>query len=128
MWPVTVSITAIQRETVRNHHWGTVANAIDAFKPSTTRKTATIWSKGRKSDITAWQRSASRCQTRENLPGNAQMGRPTPPAEYPRYCAVRLLFVPVDGTWSGWSVVPLIWRHRKMAWFVDSLKRWTLLP
>ena len=28
--------------TKRNHHWGTVSNAIDAFEPSTTRKTATI--------------------------------------------------------------------------------------
>ena len=51
-----------------------------------------------------------------------------PPVVFPRYCAVRLLFVSVDGTWSGWSAVLLIWRHRKMAWFVDSLKRWTLLP
>ena len=25
-----------------------------------------------------------------------------PPAVFPRYCAVRLLFVPVDVTWSGW--------------------------
>ena len=29
------------------------------------------------------------------------MGSPTPPAVFPRYCAVRLLLVPVDGTWSG---------------------------
>ena len=27
------------------------------------------------------------------------MGSPTPPAVFPRYCAVRLLLVPVDGTW-----------------------------
>ena len=62
-----------------------------------------------------------------NPAGTAQMGSPTPPAVLPRYCAVRLLLVPVDGTWSDWSAVPLIWRHRKMTWFVDSLKRWTLL-
>ena len=59
---------------------------------------------------------------------NAQLGSPTPPAVFSRYCAVRLLLVLVDDTWSGWSAVLLIWRHRKMAWFVDSLKRWTLLP
>ena len=35
------------------------------------------------------------------LKKNAQMGSPTPPAVFPRYCAVRLLLVPVDGTWSG---------------------------
>ena len=29
------------------------------------------------------------------------MGNPTPPAVFPRYCAVRLLLVPVDGIWSG---------------------------
>ena len=29
-------------ETHRNHHWGTVLNEIDAFEPSTARKTATI--------------------------------------------------------------------------------------
>ena len=50
-------------ETERNHHWGTVSNAIDAFEPSTVPKTATIWAEARKSDFTAWQRSASRCQT-----------------------------------------------------------------
>ena len=48
----------------------------------------------------------------------------TSPAVFPRYFAVWLLLVPVDGIWSGWSAVLLIWRHRKMAWFVDSLKRW----
>ena len=30
-----------------------------------------------------------------------KMGNPTPPAVFPRYCAVRLLLVPVDDTWSG---------------------------
>ena len=30
----------------------------------------------------------------ENLPGNAQMESPTPPAVFTRYCAVRLLVVP----------------------------------
>ena len=29
------------------------------------------------------------------------MGSPTLPAVFPRYCAVRLLLVPVDGTWSA---------------------------
>ena len=82
----------------------------------------------RKSDSTEWRRSTSRCQTRLNLPENAQMGIPIPPAVFPRYCAFQLLLVPVDGTWSGWSKVPLIWRHRNMTWFVDSLKIWTLLP
>ena len=115
-------------ETERDYQWGMVSNVIDAFEPSTARKTATIRVEKRKSDSTAWRRSAIRCQTRSNLPGNAQMGSPTPPAVFPRYCAVRLLLVSVDGTWFGWSTVPLILRHRKMAWFVDSLKRRTLLP
>ena len=46
------------------YHWGTISNAIDAFEPSTVRKTATKRGEARKSDSTAWQRSASRCQTR----------------------------------------------------------------
>ena len=37
----------------RNYHWGTVLNAIDAFEPSTARKTATIQAEARKSDSTA---------------------------------------------------------------------------
>ena len=47
----------------RNHYWGTVLNAIDAFKPSTARKTPTIRAEAQKSDSTAWQGLASRCQT-----------------------------------------------------------------
>ena len=43
---------------------GTVSNAIDEFEPSTARKTATIQAEARKSDSTAWQRLASRYQTR----------------------------------------------------------------
>ena len=115
-------------ETERNHHWGMVSTIINAFEPRTVRKTATIRAEARKSDSTAWQRSNSRCQTCSKLPGNAQMASLIPPAVFPRYCAVRILLVPIDGTSSGWSAVPLIWRHWKMAWFVDSLKRWTLLP
>ena len=44
-------------EAERNHHWGTVSNAIDLFEPSTARKTATIRAESRKSDSTAryWQ-------------------------------------------------------------------------
>ena len=51
-------------ETKRNYHWVTVSNTIDAFEPSTVRKTSTIRAEARKSDSTASQRSASRCQTR----------------------------------------------------------------
>ena len=102
-------------ENERNHHWGTVSNAIDVFVPSTAWKTATIRAEARKSDTTAWQPSASLCQTRQSLPGNAQTGSPTPPAVFPRYCAVRLILVLVDGTWFRWWAVPLIWIHRKMA-------------
>ena len=43
-------------ETERNHHRGTVSNAIDAFEPRTARKTDTIRLEARKSDSTAWQR------------------------------------------------------------------------
>ena len=39
--------------TERNHQWGTVENAIDAFEPSTTHKTAAIRVEARKSDSTA---------------------------------------------------------------------------
>ena len=35
-----------------DHHEGTVSNAIDAFEPSTARKTATIRAEARKSDST----------------------------------------------------------------------------
>ena len=51
-------------ETERTHHWWTVSNTIDAYEPSTSRKTAIIPAEAWKSDSTAWQRSASRCQTR----------------------------------------------------------------
>ena len=37
-----------------------------------------------------------------------QMGSPIPPAVFHRYCAVRLLLVPVDGTWSDCSAVSII--------------------
>ena len=37
----------------RNHHWGTVSNAIDVFEPNTVRKMATIQAETRKSDSTA---------------------------------------------------------------------------
>ena len=43
-------------ETERNHHWGTVWNAINAFEPSTARKTDTIRAEARKSNSTARQR------------------------------------------------------------------------
>ena len=70
-------------ETERNHHWETVSNAIDTFEPGTARKMATMRAEERKSDSTAWERSALRCQTRYNLPGNAQMGTPTLLAVFP---------------------------------------------
>ena len=35
-------------ETERNFYWGTVSNAIDAFEPSTARKTDIIWADARK--------------------------------------------------------------------------------
>ena len=41
-------------ENKRNHHWETVSNAIDAFEPSTARKTTTIRAEARKIDSTAW--------------------------------------------------------------------------
>ena len=40
-------------KTERNHHWGTVSNAIDAYEPSTARKTARIRAEAQKSDSTA---------------------------------------------------------------------------
>ena len=51
-------------ETERNHYWGTVLNSVDAIEPSTAWKTAAIRAEAQKSDSTAWQCSASRCQTR----------------------------------------------------------------
>ena len=39
-------------ETEQKKHWETVSNAIEAFKPSTARKTATIRAEVRKSDST----------------------------------------------------------------------------
>lgn len=59
---------------------------------------------------------------------NAQMRRFTPPAVILRYCTVRLLLVLFDGTCSGKSAVALKCRYRKMAWFMDCLKKRTPLP
>ena len=111
-------------DTEWNHHRRSVSNAMDAFNPSIKEETATVVRKARQSYPPTWQFSATCRKTdQDTISWNAEMGGLTPPAVLYRPCSFRLPFVSIDGTRSGSSIFPLLWRSQKMVRFVDRLKR-----
>ena len=110
-------------ETEWNHHRRSASNAIDAFKSSIEGETATVSRETRQSYPPAWQCSTTCHKTFKDILGNAEMESLTPPVVLSKRCSFRLPFVSIDGTRSGSSAFPLLWRSRKMDRFVDRLKR-----
>lgn len=58
---------------------------------------------------------------------NTWLGHVTPPAVLTRYCAVGVLFIPINGTRFVWAALSIIWRYQKLDRFEARLKRWRVL-
>ena len=115
-------------ETRRNHYRSPLSDATNAFESSVERKTPAILEKTPQSNTFAWQRSTTCCQGSENIPGNFEMGHPTPPAVLSWHRPFWFLLIPIDDAWSGQTPLSFFRRGQKLDRFVDRVKRRTIFP
>jgi len=65
---------------------------------------------------------------RRSKPRNTQIGSSIPSAVFSRHCSFRLPLVLIDDAWPVWAALRIIWRYQKLYRWLDSFKRWSVLP
>lgn len=60
-------------------------------------------------------------KTCQNIHQNDQIGGPTPPVVYSRDCSIWLPHFSIEGPWSVWTMLHLLWRLQKLGRFLDWL-------
>ena len=108
---------------------GSLPNTIDEIEPSTQGKTRPlllqVWGTKLFSCMIC---STTCCGAGQNLLRNTQMGSSTPSAVFSRHCSFRLPLVPIDDAWPVWAALHMVWRYQKLYRWLDSLKKWSVLP
>ena len=101
-----------------------LSTTTDAFELSIEGKTPAIWAETRQTDFATLQRSVICCKTGETYLETLKWEvLPHPSYLHTRHFPFRLLLVPIDDTWPGWTALPFLWRCQKMDRPLDNLKK-----